>query len=104
VNSNCLKGLGSSVFVVACTVMPRKEDTTVVFLNQLLETIKFPGVIVPDPWKACNVWSTHANIVPMQLLDQEATPKFNASNRIRESFCENPVCIFDVISTSTAVN
>ncbi len=84
--------------------MPRKEDKTVVFLNQLLETIKFPGVIVPNPKKACNVSLTHANVVLMQLLDQEETSKFNASNRIGESFCENPVCIFDIINTSTAGN
>jgi hypothetical protein len=74
------------------------------FLNQLLEMIKFPGAIVPKPWKACNVSSTHANVVRRQLLDQEATIKFNASNRIRECFCENPVWTFDIISTSMADN
>ncbi len=102
-NHNGLKWLGS-VSVVTCAVMARKEDKTVVFLTQLLEMIKFPGVIVPNPRKACDVSFTHPNVVPMQSLDQEATPKFNASNRIRESFCENHVRIFDVISTSTAVN
>jgi hypothetical protein len=58
---------------------------------------------MPNPWKACNVLLTPANVVPMQLLDQEATLKCNTRNRIRERFCENPVHNFCVISTSTAV-
>jgi hypothetical protein len=53
--------------------MPRKEDKTIIFLNQLLETTTFPGVIVPNPWKACYVSSAPANVVLMQLLDQEAS-------------------------------
>jgi hypothetical protein len=97
VNSNNLEQL-CHVSEVACPVLPRKEDKTLFFHNQPLEKIKFPGVKVPNPRKACSTSSTYANVVPMQLLDQEATTKFYAtSNRIRESSCENPVCIFDII-------
>jgi hypothetical protein len=36
--------------------------------------------------KPCNALSTYAIVVLMQLLDQEATSKYNASNRVREKF------------------